>query len=78
MYLPKPIYELLPYFLVAIGTVFVTLVLRGYEYAPILFTWLLGVFCIIAGLVLIGMRFVVRYRKTHSGLYDTRENWKRS
>lgn len=75
MYLPKPIYEGLPYFLVAVGTVFVTLVLHRYEYAPILFTWLLGMLCIIAGLLLIGIRFVVRRRNSRPGLYDTSDNW---
>lgn len=74
MYLPKPIYEGLPYFLVAIGVVFLALVLNRYQYAPILFTWLLGMLCIIAGLLLIGIRFVVRRRNPQPGLYDTRNN----
>ena len=64
MRLPKPIYEGLPYFLVAIGALFITLVFTGYEYAPTLSIWLLGLFCVIAGVAL----FVARlsYRRQHS------------
>ena len=65
MRLPKPIYELLPYFLVAIGVLFITLVLKGYEYAPTLSIWLLGLFCIVAGVVLLVIRLI--YRRQHSG-----------
>ena len=64
MRLPKPLYEALPYFLVAIGVLFITLVLNGYEYAPTLSIWLLGLFCIIAGVALFLTR--VRYRRQHS------------
>lgn len=60
MRLPKPLYESVPYFLVAVGSLFIVLVLRQYEYAPMLFTWFLGLFCIIAGLVLIVTRFIAR------------------
>ena len=60
MRLPKPLYESVPYFLVAVGSLFIVLVLRQYPYAPMLFTWLLGLFCIIAGLALIVIRFIVR------------------
>ena len=60
MRLPKPIYEVLPYFLIGIGVLFVYLVLRQYEYAPTLFIWLLGVFCIIAGVALIVTRWMFR------------------
>lgn len=60
MRLPRPIYEVLPFFLVAIGSLFVYLVLRQYEYAPTLFIWLLGVFCILAGLLLIVLRWLYR------------------
>jgi len=62
--LPKPIYEGLPYFLVVIGVLFITLVLTGYEYAPTLFIWLLGLFCILAGVALFMTRLV--YRRQHS------------
>jgi hypothetical protein len=62
--LPKPIYEGLPYFLVAVGALFITLVLTGYEYAPTLFIWLLGLFCIIAGVGLFLTR--LSYRRQHS------------
>lgn len=71
MYLPKPLYEGLPYFLVAVGVLFIMLVLNGYEYAPILFTWLLGMMCVIAGLLLIGVRVVLRRRDSAPSLYDT-------
>ena len=60
MRLPKPLYESVPYFLVAVGSLFIVLVLRQYEYAPMLFIWLLGLFCIIAGLALIVTRFIAR------------------
>ena len=60
MRLPKPIYEIVPYFLVAVGCLFIALVLSKYRYAPMLFIWLLGLFCIIAGLGLIVTRFIAR------------------
>jgi tellurite resistance protein TehA-like permease len=60
MRLPKPLYESVPYFLVAVGSLFIVLVIRQYQYAPMLFTWLLGLFCIIAGLALIVIRFIAR------------------
>jgi hypothetical protein len=60
MRLPKPIYEVLPFFLLAIGGLFIYLVLRQYEYAPTLFIWLLGMFCIFAGAGLIVMRWLYR------------------
>ena len=60
MRLPKPLYELVPYFLVAVGSLFIVLVLRQYQYAPMLFIWFLGLFCIVAGLALIAIRFIAR------------------
>jgi len=60
MRLPKPLYEAVPYFLVAVGSLFIILVLRQYQYAPMLFTWFLGLFCIVAGLALIVIRFIAR------------------
>ncbi|RLA27621.1 MAG: hypothetical protein DRR11_17955 [Gammaproteobacteria bacterium] len=60
MRLPKPVYEIVPYFLVAVGTLFIVLVLKQYRYAPMLFIWFVGLFCIIAGLGLIVMRFIAR------------------
>ena len=65
MRLPKPIYEVLPYFLVAVGVLFITLVLKRYEYAPTLSIWLLGLFCILAGVALFLIRLI--YRRQHSG-----------
>lgn len=64
MHLPKPIYELLPYFLVAIGVLFVTLVMSGYDYAPTLSVLLLGMFCIMAGVGLLIIRLI--YRRQHA------------
>ena len=61
MRLPKPIYETLPYVLIAIGILFVYLVLLQYEYAPTLFIWLLGIFCIIAGAAMIIARLMFRH-----------------
>lgn len=60
MRLPKPVYEIVPYFLVAVGSLFIVLVLHQYRYAPMLFIWLLGLFCIIAGLAVIFTRFIAR------------------
>ena len=64
MRLPKPIYEGLPYFLIAIGALFITLVLTGYEYAPTLSIWLLGLFCVVSGVALFMTRLI--YRRQHS------------
>lgn len=61
--LPKPIYEAVPFFLVGVGFLFVTLVLKRYEYAPTLFIWLLGVLCIMAGVLLFAVRLVMRLRR---------------
>jgi uncharacterized membrane protein HdeD (DUF308 family) len=61
MRLPRSIYEIVPYFLIGIGAVFIYLVLRQYEYAPTLFIWLLGIFCIIAGIAMIVIRSMHRY-----------------
>jgi len=61
--LPKPIYEAIPYFLIVIGIVFISLVMNQYEYAPTLFAWLLGLFCVIAGIVLLVVRLVYRMRR---------------
>jgi len=62
--LPKPIYESLPIFLIAVGIVFVVLVMKQYEYAPTLFSWLLGLFCIFAGIALLAVRII--YRMQHA------------
>lgn len=62
MRLPKPIYEALPYFLVGVGALFVFLAVRRYEYAPTLLTWLLGIFCISSGTLIIAVRLIYRIR----------------
>ena len=61
MRLPRSIYEILPFFLIGIGALFIYLVLRRYEYAPTLFIWLLGIFCIIAGVAMLATRVIYRY-----------------
>ena len=61
MRLPKPIYEMLPYTLIGIGCLFIYLVLRQYEYAPTLFIWLLGIFCILGGVTMIVIRAMYRH-----------------
>ena len=62
MRLPKPIYEVLPFFLVGVGVLFITLVFNRYEYAPTLFIWLLGIFCILGGMLLLVIRMIYRIR----------------
>ena len=62
MRLPKPIYEGLPVFLVAVGILFITLVFNRYEYAPTLFTLLLGFFSVVAGVALFAFRMFCRMR----------------
>ena len=62
--LPKPIYEALPFFLVAVGVVFIMLALRRYEYAPTLVILLLGIFCVFAGILLLAIRIVYRIRSS--------------
>jgi len=60
--LPKPIYEALPFFLIGVGILFVTLVLNRYEYAPTLLIWLLGLFCILGGTLLLTIRLIYRIK----------------
>jgi hypothetical protein len=60
--LPKPIYEALPFFLVGAGILFITLVVNRYEYAPTMFIWLVGLFCILGGVLLFAVRLIYRIR----------------
>ena len=62
MRLPKPLYEALPFFVVAAGGLFIFLAMKRYEYAPTLLTWLLGIFCTSAGILLLVIRLVYRIR----------------
>ncbi len=62
MRLPKPIYEALPFFLVGAGILFITLVVNRYEYAPTMFIWLVGLFCILGGVLLFAVRLIYRIR----------------
>ncbi len=64
MRLPKLIYEILPYFLVAVGILFVTLVVIQYEYAPTLFIFLVGMLCILGGSFMVLMRVIYRREKS--------------
>ncbi|MCH8335447.1 MAG: hypothetical protein IIC61_06095 [Proteobacteria bacterium] len=62
MRLPKPIYEALPFFLIGVGILFITLVLNRYEYAPSLFLWLVGLFCVLGGTLLLTIRLIYRIK----------------
>lgn len=62
MRLPKPIYEALPFFLIGVGILFVTLVVNRYEYAPTLLIWLIGIFCILGGIFLLVIRLIYRIK----------------
>lgn len=62
MRLPKPIYEALPFFLVGSGALFITLALKRYEYVPTLLTWLIGIFCVLGGLLLLTVRLIYRIK----------------
>lgn len=75
MRLPKPIYEGLPFFLMGVGILFVTLVLNRYEYAPTLFIWLVGIFCILAGVFILAIRMIYRIRSRSEIRYDTEEDY---
>jgi len=61
--LPKPIYEALPFFLIGAGILFVTLVLNRYEYAPTVLIWLVGLFCILGGTLLLTVRLIYRIKR---------------
>lgn len=60
--LPKPIYEALPFFLIAVGALFVFLSVDRYEYAPTLIIMLLGFLCIMGGILLVVLRVIYRTR----------------
>ena len=62
MRLPKPIYEAIPFFLVGSGALFITLALKRYEYVPTVLTWLVGIFCILGGLLLLTIRLIYRIK----------------
>ncbi len=62
MRLPKPIYEAMPFFLVGSGALFITLALKRYEYVPTVLTWLVGIFCILGGLLLLTIRLIYRIK----------------
>ncbi len=64
MRLPKPIYEVIPYFLVAVGILFVTLVVLQYEYAPTLFVFVVGWLCIFGGSFVLLVRVISRREKS--------------
>ncbi len=60
--LPKPIYEAMPLILVGSGALSITLALKRYEYVPTVLTWLVGIFCILGGLLLLTIRLIYRIR----------------
>lgn len=60
--LPKPLYEALPFFLLGAGTLLIMLAVNHYEYAPTLLTWLVGIFCVLAGLLILSVRLIYRIR----------------
>jgi heme/copper-type cytochrome/quinol oxidase subunit 1 len=61
--LPKPIYELMPFFLIGVGVFFIALVLNRYEHAPTLVAWFAGIICIVGGTVVLVTRVVTRSRR---------------
>lgn len=60
--LPKPLYEALPFFLLGVGTLLITLAVNRYEYAPTLLTWLVGIFCLLGGALILTVRLIYRIR----------------
>jgi len=60
--LHKLIYEALPFFLVGSGALFITLALNRYKYVPTLLTWLIGIFCVPGGLLLLTVRLIYRIK----------------
>lgn len=73
--LPRPIYEAMPFFLVGAGILFITLVLKRYAYAPTLFIWLVGIFCILAGIVILTIRMIYRIRSRAEDEYASEEEY---
>ncbi len=75
MKLPRPIYEAMPFFLVGAGILFITLVLKRYAYAPTLFIWLVGIFCILAGIVVLTIRMIYRVRSRAEDEHTSEEEY---
>ena len=67
MWLPKPIYEAVPFFLIGIGVLFISLVLNRYEYAHVLWFMLLGFICILGGVIILGVRIIYRVSRAGTG-----------
>ena len=63
MRLTKPIYEVMPFFLIGVGILFVMLVLNRYEHAPTLVAWFSGLGCIIGGGVMLATRIHSRRQR---------------
>jgi len=61
--------------LMGVGILFVTLVLNRYEYAPTLFIWLVGIFCILAGAVILAIRMIYRIRSRAEDSYEPEEEY---
>ena len=67
MRLPKPIYEALPFFLIGVGILFITLAVNRYEHAPTLFIWLIGILCVLGGALLLTIRLIYRIKNRAEG-----------
>lgn len=61
--------------MMGVGILFVTLVLNRYEYAPTLFIWLVGIFCILAGAVILAIRMIYRIRSRAEDSYEPEEEY---
>jgi hypothetical protein len=52
----------MPFILVGAGILFITLAVNRYEYAPTMLIWLVGIFCILGGILIITVRMIYRIR----------------
>ncbi len=53
----------MPFFLLGSGALFITLALKRYEYMPTVLAWLVGIFCILGGLLLLTIRLIYRIKR---------------
>jgi hypothetical protein len=71
MWLPEPVYESLPYVYLAIGTAFMGgAIYLGIGHAPAAYYVGLGIFSLLAGVVIHLRRSTARKAKDESGLSD--------
>ena len=52
----------MPFFLLGVGTLLIVLAVNRYEYAPTLLTWLVGIFCVMGGALILSVRLIYRIR----------------